>query len=170
MTDYGLDGPGSNPGWGGEIFRPYRPWGLPSLLCNGYRVFPGGRDDRGVRLTLHSHLDCRRPRTSRAIPLLTLRAYVVYKKFENLPTIPIDYLTNRTGIWPISKSSSYLESDSPNQSVRVHRRSADRSAVCRFRSAFHVDDAAGMQILEHYGMLVNLQSNQPQVAYLYVGI
>ena len=31
-TDYGLDGPGSNPG-GDEIFRPSRPaWGPPSLL------------------------------------------------------------------------------------------------------------------------------------------
>ena len=32
-TDYGLDGPGSNPG-GDEIFsaRPDRPWGPPSLL------------------------------------------------------------------------------------------------------------------------------------------
>jgi hypothetical protein len=41
---------GSNPG-GGKIFRtlPDRPWGLPSLLYNGYRVFPGvkrrGRGD-----------------------------------------------------------------------------------------------------------------------------
>jgi len=28
----------------GEIFRtsPDRPWGPPSLLYNGYRVFPGG--------------------------------------------------------------------------------------------------------------------------------
>jgi hypothetical protein len=34
----------SNPG-GGEIFRtcPGRPWGPPSLLYNGYRVFPGSR-------------------------------------------------------------------------------------------------------------------------------
>jgi hypothetical protein len=34
---------GSNPG-GGEIFHtcPDRPWGPPSLLYNGYRVFPGG--------------------------------------------------------------------------------------------------------------------------------
>jgi len=40
-TDYGLDGPGSNPG-ADEIFRTYpdRPWGAPSLLYNGYRVFP----------------------------------------------------------------------------------------------------------------------------------
>jgi len=35
---------GSNRG-GGEIFRtcPDRPWGPPSLLYNGYRVFPGGK-------------------------------------------------------------------------------------------------------------------------------
>jgi hypothetical protein len=34
----------SNPG-GGEIFRtrPDRSWGPPSLLCSGYRVFPGGK-------------------------------------------------------------------------------------------------------------------------------
>ena len=31
---------------GGEIFRtcPGRPWGPPSLLYNGYRVFPGGKE------------------------------------------------------------------------------------------------------------------------------
>ena len=47
---YGLDGPGwtvrgSNPG-GGEIFRtcPDWPWGPPSILYNGYRVFPGGKE------------------------------------------------------------------------------------------------------------------------------
>jgi hypothetical protein len=35
---------GSNPG-SGEILRtrPDRPWGPPSLLHNGYRVFPGGK-------------------------------------------------------------------------------------------------------------------------------
>jgi hypothetical protein len=42
---------GSNPG-GGEIFRTRvdRPWGLPRLLYNGYRVsFPGlKRPGRGV--------------------------------------------------------------------------------------------------------------------------
>jgi hypothetical protein len=46
-TDYGMDGPGiekKNPG-GAQIFRtrPDRPWGPPSLLYNGYRVFPGGK-------------------------------------------------------------------------------------------------------------------------------
>jgi hypothetical protein len=42
-------------GWGGggagraEIFRtcPDRPWGPPSLLYNGYRVFPGGKERPG---------------------------------------------------------------------------------------------------------------------------
>ena len=31
---------------GGEIFRtcPDRFWGPPSLLYNGYRVFPGGKE------------------------------------------------------------------------------------------------------------------------------
>ena len=35
---------GSNPG-GDKIFRTrtYRPWGRPSLLYNGYRVFPRGK-------------------------------------------------------------------------------------------------------------------------------
>ena len=39
---------GSNPR-GGEIFRtcPDRPWGPPSLLYNGYRVFPGGKEGPG---------------------------------------------------------------------------------------------------------------------------
>jgi len=39
---------GSNPG-GGEIFRtcPDRPWGPPSLLYNGHRVFPGGKERPG---------------------------------------------------------------------------------------------------------------------------
>jgi hypothetical protein len=44
VTAYGLDGPGIKFHWG-EIFRtsPDRPWGPPSLLYNGYRVFPGGK-------------------------------------------------------------------------------------------------------------------------------
>ena len=43
-TAYRLDGPGIEPGVV-EIFRtcPDRPWGPPSLLYNGYRVFPGGK-------------------------------------------------------------------------------------------------------------------------------
>jgi len=43
-TTYGLDGPGIESRWG-EIFRtsPDWPWGPPSLLYSGYRVFPGGK-------------------------------------------------------------------------------------------------------------------------------
>ena len=49
-TGYGLDGPGIESRWGGgEIFRicPDRPWGPPSLLYNGYRVFPEGKERPG---------------------------------------------------------------------------------------------------------------------------
>jgi hypothetical protein len=44
-TRYVLDDPGIESRWGDEIFRirPYRPRGPPSLLYNGYRVFPGGK-------------------------------------------------------------------------------------------------------------------------------
>jgi hypothetical protein len=43
-TAYGLDGPGIESRWV-KIFRtcPDQPWGPPSLLYNGYRVFPGGK-------------------------------------------------------------------------------------------------------------------------------
>ena len=54
-TGYGLDGPGIESRWG-EIFRtcPERPWGPPSLLYNGYRVFTGVKNGRSVTLTLTS--------------------------------------------------------------------------------------------------------------------
>jgi len=44
-TCYGLDGPGIETSWGGEIYRtrPDRPWGPPSFLFNAYRFFPGGK-------------------------------------------------------------------------------------------------------------------------------
>ena len=43
---------GSNPGGVRFSARPDRPWGPPSLLYNGYRVFPGGKYGRSVLLTL----------------------------------------------------------------------------------------------------------------------
>jgi len=47
-TGYGLDGPGIESQWD-EILRicPGRLWGPPSLLYNGYRVFPGGKKRLG---------------------------------------------------------------------------------------------------------------------------
>jgi len=49
-TGYGLDGSGIESLWGGEIVRtcPGRPCGPPSLLYNGYRVFPGSKEGLGL--------------------------------------------------------------------------------------------------------------------------
>ena len=65
---------GSNP-VGGEIFCtcPDRPKGPPSLLYNGYRVFPGGKE-RPVRDADPSVLLVPWSRKSRTIPLLPLWA------------------------------------------------------------------------------------------------
>ena len=45
-TDCWLDGPGVESRWGIIFRRPYI-WGPPSLLYNGYRVFPRGRKRPG---------------------------------------------------------------------------------------------------------------------------
>jgi hypothetical protein len=47
-TGYRLDGPGIKSWWG-EIFHtcPDQPWGPPSLLSNGHRVFPRGKERPG---------------------------------------------------------------------------------------------------------------------------
>ena len=42
-TDYGLDGPEIESRRGVIFRRPDWPWGPPSLLYNGYGVFPGGK-------------------------------------------------------------------------------------------------------------------------------
>jgi len=73
-TDYGLDGPGSNPG-GDEIFRPSRPAleTHPASCTMGTGSFPRVKCGRGVLLTTHPLL---MPWSwkSRAIPLPTLWA------------------------------------------------------------------------------------------------
>ena len=73
-TGYGLDDPGSKSG-GGEILPtcPDRPWGPPSLLYNGYRVFPGGKERPGRDADL-SPLLVSWSWKGRAIPLLPLWA------------------------------------------------------------------------------------------------
>ena len=74
-TRYGLNDTGIESRWGDEIFRtcPDRPWGPPSLLYNGYRVFLGVKSGRGATLTPH-HLLVPRSWKSRAILLLPLWA------------------------------------------------------------------------------------------------
>jgi hypothetical protein len=68
----------------GEIFRtcPDRPWGLPSLLYSGYRVFPGGRKRPGRDADLSPHCSADVWKQSRAIPLLSLRVIVACEKGE----------------------------------------------------------------------------------------
>ena len=74
VTDYGLDGPGSNPG-GDEIFRPVQtgPGAHPASCKMGTGSFPGVKCGQGVLLTTHPLL-VQRSWKSRAIPLPTLWA------------------------------------------------------------------------------------------------
>jgi len=82
VTDYGLDGPVSNPG-GDEIFRPSRPALGPTQPPLQWVPGKGGR---GVGLTPHPHLVPKVLEKSRAITLFDLRAYVDYKQGRK-PTI-----------------------------------------------------------------------------------
>jgi len=68
-TEYGLDGPGSNPG-GGRHFLPVQtcPGAHPSSCKMGTGSFPGVKCGRGVLLTNHP-LPVPRSWKSRAIPL-----------------------------------------------------------------------------------------------------
>jgi len=57
----------------------------PDRLCTmGTKSFPGV-EAAGSRAEPHPHLKCPSPRKSRVISLLTLKAFVPYKKVENLP-------------------------------------------------------------------------------------
>ena len=48
VTGYGLDGPVIDPRWERDFPYLSRPaWGPPTLLYNGYRVFPGGKERPG---------------------------------------------------------------------------------------------------------------------------
>jgi hypothetical protein len=82
-SSVGITVRGSNPG-GDEIFRTCtdRTWGPPSLLYNGYRIFPRGRKRprRDADPSLPSSAEVYKQ--SRAIPLLSLRAFVACKTCE----------------------------------------------------------------------------------------
>ena len=77
---------GSNPGEG-EIFRtcPDRPWGPPSLLYNGYRVFHGEKVRPGRDTHPSPPSSAEFKIKSRAILLLSLRAFVTYDRVK--PTL-----------------------------------------------------------------------------------
>ena len=48
VTGYWLDGTGIESRWGRDFPHLSRPaWGPPSLLYNGYRVFPGSKERQG---------------------------------------------------------------------------------------------------------------------------
>jgi len=73
-TGYGLDGPGIESRWGRNFLHLSRPaLEPPSLLYNGYRVFPGGKELPG-RDADSSPLSSAVVMTDRAISLLPLWA------------------------------------------------------------------------------------------------
>ena len=73
-NDYGLDGPGSNPG-GDEIFRPVQtcPGAHPASCTMGTGSFPVVKCGQGVLLTTHSLLVSQSLKST-AIPLPNLSA------------------------------------------------------------------------------------------------
>jgi hypothetical protein len=93
-----------NPG-GGEIFRtcPDQPWGPPSLLYNGYRVFPGGRKRPGRDADLSALLV---PRSKNRVELY-LRAFIAYKKGETYLYYIILYYYNTYHCVTVAYSIQY---------------------------------------------------------------
>jgi len=82
---------GSNPGGGGRDFpHPSRlPWVPPSLLYNGYRVFPGGKAAGAWRWppTPHLALRLKKEYISTSTPPLGLRGLFqgeLYRRFQSL--------------------------------------------------------------------------------------
>jgi len=90
-TSEGLGARESNSG-GGEIFRirTDRPWWLPNLLYNGYRVFPEGK--AAVAGLWPPPPLAPRLKKSRVVPLLPLWAFVAYSSvnfiFMPFPFVP----------------------------------------------------------------------------------
>jgi len=81
-TDYGLEGLGIGSRCV-EIFRrPDLPWGYKASCTMGKDSFPGVESGRSATLTPHPLLVPRSIKQSRAIPLLSLRAFVAYRKDE----------------------------------------------------------------------------------------
>jgi len=88
-TGYGLDGPGIETRWRRDFPHLFRPaLGPTRVLCNGYRVFPGGvKSGRGVTLTPHPLLV---PWSwkGRATPLPPYGPYGLYRA-----SVPVQWCT-----------------------------------------------------------------------------
>ena len=103
---------------GGEIFRtcPDRPWGPPSFLYNGYRVFPEGKERPG-RDADPSPLLVPWSRKSRAIPLLPLWAVRPVQSLSACTvqgcTLPLPYILKHERLalksYLLWRSSNYAE-------------------------------------------------------------
>jgi len=112
-TGYGPDGPGIESRWGGEIFStcPDRPWGLPSFMCNRYRVFPGGKEQPG-RDADPSSLPVLWSRKSRTIPLLPLWAIRPVQSLSACTrvhfTLPYNLMLNSDGLTVTTKYLTQL--------------------------------------------------------------
>ena len=88
-----------------KIFRtcPYWPWGPPSLLYNGYQVFPGVKNGRGMTVTPHSLLVLW-SRKSRAIPLLPLWAVWPVQSLSACTTVHFTFTYTSTP--PMGRTAS----------------------------------------------------------------
>ena len=94
-TGYRLDVPGIKSRWaGGDISRtcPDQPWGPPSLLYNGFRVFPGGKEQPG-RDADPSHLLVPWSWKGRAIPLLPLWAVQPVQSLSTCTRVTFTFIT-----------------------------------------------------------------------------
>jgi hypothetical protein len=88
-TGYGLDGPGIESRWWERFSAPVQtgPGAHPASCTMGTGSFPGVESGRGVTLTL-APSSAEVQKQSRAIPLLSLRAFVACKKGETyLPAL-----------------------------------------------------------------------------------
>ena len=82
-TAYGLDGLGIESRRGARFFAPVQtdPEAHPASCAMGTGSFPGVRCGQGVTLTPHTLL-VPRSKVSRAVPLLSLRAFMAYERVK----------------------------------------------------------------------------------------
>jgi hypothetical protein len=169
-TGYGLDGPGIEYWWGGEIFRncPDRPWGPPSFLYNGYRVFAGGKKQPGrdadpsppcsavcherVELHLYSpRTACSEPQClySRAIPLLPLWAV---RSVQSLSACTVQlYLYSPYGPYGLYRASVEIYLYSPYGPYGLYRASVELYLYSSYGPYGLYRASVELYLYSHYG-------------------